>query len=196
MNAAMTSLVANHLRARLAQSPPLIGARQIELALVPDAPPARLEVSGGIAEIPTTETSGLDHLMAAAGQFPLQQIGDNARAITEHIKALSAAPQLKDSVVHLNSALKQLDQTLRTAGPKVAPTLQSVQDTVKSLKGTARELEETVASARSILGDNPAAPDGSIEPTLLHISEAARSVRVLADYLDAHPESLIKGRGK
>jgi paraquat-inducible protein B len=196
MNAAMTSLVANHLRARLAQSPPLIGARQIELALVPDAPPASLEVSGGIAEIPTTETSGIDHLMAAVGQFPLQQIGDNAREITEHIKALSAAPQLKDSVVHLNNALKQLDQTLRTAGPKVAPTLQSVQDTVKSLKGTARELEETVASARAILGDNPAAPDGSIEPTLLHISEAARSVRVLAEYLDAHPESLIKGRGK
>ena len=61
---------------------------------------------------------------------------------------------------------------------------------------TAAELDRTVRAARMILGDNPAAPDGSIEPTLLHISEAARSVRILADYLDAHPESLIKGRSR
>lgn len=196
MNAAMKSLIGNHLRARLSQSLPLIGPRQIELAQVPDAAPASLEVSDGIAEIPTAESSGIDHLVKAAGQFPLRQIGENLRAITEHINSLSSAPQLKDSVVHLDNALKQLDQTLRTAGPKVAPTLQSVQDTVKSLKATAGELDKTVGAARAILGDNPAAPDGSLEPTLLHISEAARAIRVLAEYLDAHPESLIKGRSK
>jgi paraquat-inducible protein B len=193
---AMTSLVDHQLRARLAQSPPLIGARQIELAQIPDAAPAHLGMSDGIAEIPTVESSGIDHLVTAAGQFPLRAIGDNLRATTEHIKALSSAPQLQESIVHLDSALRQVDRTLRSAGPKVAPTLQAVEDTVESLKATAAELDSTVRAARMILGDNPAAPDGSIEPTLLHISEAARSVRILADYLDAHPESLIKGRSR
>ncbi len=196
MEAAMRSLVENHLRARLSQSPPLIGPRQIELAQVPDAAPAHLEVSGGIAEIPTAESSGIDHLLNAAAQFPLRQIGENLRAITAHINSLSSAPQLKESIVHLDNALKQLDQTLRAAGPKVAPTLQSVQDTVKTLKATAGELDKTVGAARAILGHTPAAPDGSLEPTLLHISEAARAIRDLADYLDAHPESLIKGRSQ
>jgi paraquat-inducible protein B len=196
MDTAMRSLVGHELRARLTQSPPLIGAREIELAHVPGAAPARLDVSDGIAEIPAAESGGFDQLVNAAGQFPLRQIGDNLRAITEHIKALSSAPQLGDSIVHLDHALAQLDQTLRTAGPKVAPTLQSVQDTVKKLEATAGELDKTVSSARTILGDTPAAPDGSIEPTLLRISEAARSIRTLADYLDAHPESLIKGRSR
>lgn len=196
MNAALKSLVANHLRARLSQSPPLIGARQIELAMVPDAPPAGLEAADGLLEIPSVNDSGLDHLIKAAGQFPLQQIGNNVRAITEHIKTLSSSPHLQDSLVHLDAALKELDRTLRTAGPKVAPTLQSVQDTVERLKATAGELDQTVGAARALMGHDPAAPDGSLEPTLLHVSEAARAIRELADYLDAHPESLIKGRLK
>jgi paraquat-inducible protein B len=196
MNAAMSSLVDHQLRARLSQSPPLIGARQIELVQLPDAAPASLGMSDGIAEIPSVESGGIDHLVAAAGQFPLREIGDNLRATTEHIKALSSAPQLHESIVHLDRALNQVDRTLRAAGPKLAPTLQSVQDTVESLEATAGELDKTVSAARTILGDTPAAPDGSIAPTLLHISEAARAIRTLADYLDAHPESLIKGRSK
>lgn len=190
MHAAMRALIDHHLRARLTQSPPLVGARQIELAQVPDPVPASLDLSDGIPEIPTTESSGLDHLMTAAGQFPLEEIGDNLRAITARIK--SSAPRLEDSIVHLDSALRQLDRAM----PEVAPTLQSVHDTVERLKATAGELDKTVASARGLLGDNPAAPDGSLQPTLLHISEAARAIRVLAEYLDAHPESLIKGRAK
>jgi paraquat-inducible protein B len=30
--------------------------------------------------------------------------------------------------------------------------------------------------------------------TLLEVSRAARSVRVLADYLERHPEALIRGK--
>jgi len=76
----------------------------------------------------------------------------------------------------------------------VAPTLQAVQDTVESLRHTAQELDQTAAAARVVIGGTPDAPDGSLQPALLHMSEAARSVRVLADYLDQHPESLIRGR--
>jgi paraquat-inducible protein B len=196
MNAALTSLVEHNLRARLSQSPPLVGSYQIELAMVPDAPPASLRVSDGVLEIPAAESSGIDHFMKAAGQFPIREIGDNVRTITEHIKTLVASPQLKDSIVQLDDALVQLDQTLREAGPKVAPTIQSVHDTVESLRHTANELDGTVKAARALIGTDPAAPDGSLQPTLLHVSEAARAIRGLADYLDEHPESLIRGRPK
>lgn len=196
MNAALTSLIEHQWRARLAQSPPLVGPRQVELALVPEAPPASLNRANGFWEIPTANGSGIDHLINAAGQIPVREIGDNIRAITEHIKTLSSAPELTDSIVHLDKALKELDQTLRAAGPKVAPTLQAVHDTVDRLKLTAGELDQTVSAARAVIGNDAAAPDGSLEPTLVHVSEAARAVRELADYLDAHPESLIKGRLK
>jgi ABC-type transporter Mla subunit MlaD len=173
-----------------------VGSHQIELAMVPDAPPASLRVSDGVFEIPAAEDSGIDHLMKAAGRFPIREIGDNVRAITEHLKTLINSPQIDDAIVHIDDALVHLDQTLREAGPKVAPTIQSVHDTVDSLRHTANELDGTVQAARAVLGADPAAPDGSLEPTLLHVSEAARAIRGLADYLDEHPESLIKGRTK
>jgi paraquat-inducible protein B len=196
MNAALTALVEHNLRARLSQSPPLVGSHQIELAMVPDAPPASLRVLDGVFEIPAAEGSGIDHLMKAAGAFPIREIGDNVRAITEHLKTLIASPQIEDSIVHIDDALVHLDRTLREAGPKVAPTIQSLHDTVDSLRHTANELDGTVQAARAVIGADPAAPDGSLEPTLLHVSEAARAIRGLADYLDEHPESLIKGRTK
>lgn len=196
MNDTLKALIANQWRARLSQSPPLIGSRQVELARVPNAPPATLHLSEGSAEIPAVDGGGIEHLVQSAGQFPIREIGDNVRAITEHIKTLSASPQLKDSIVHMNDALLHLDQTLREAGPKVAPTIQAVHETVDRLRETAGELDSTVEAARSMMGTDPAAQDGSLEPTLLHVSEAARAVRVLADYLDEHPESLVKGRLK
>ncbi|HEY6455857.1 MAG TPA: MlaD family protein [Steroidobacteraceae bacterium] len=196
MNTALKSLVAHNLRARLTQSPPLVGSRAVELAIVPAAPPASFQVTDGFFEIPTVQATGLDTVVQGIGQLPIREIGNNVRDITEHLKALSSAPQLNDSIVHLDDALKQLDQTLRVAGPKVAPTLQSVHETVESLKATARQLDKAVSSAQTLMGTDPAAPDGSLQPALLHVSEAARAIRGLADYLDAHPEGLLKGRGK
>jgi paraquat-inducible protein B len=196
MNAALKSLIEHHLRARLSQSPPLVGTREVELAVMPDAADATLQVADGLLEIPSVDGGGFDNLVQGLSQFPIREIGANVREITKHIKTLSSAPQLKESIVHLDAALKQLDQTLRTAGPKVAPTLQSVHETVESLKATAGELDKTVSAARALVGNDPAAPDGSLQPTLLHVSEAARAIRELADYLDAHPESLLKGRPK
>jgi ABC-type transporter Mla subunit MlaD len=194
MNATLTALIQHDVRARLSQSPPLLGSRQIELATVLHAPPATLRVTGQFTEIPSVPGDSIDTLVKAAGQLPIREIGDNVRAITQQVKRLVSSPKLKDSIAHLDDALLHLDQTLREAGPKVAPTLQSVHDTVDSLRHTASELDQTVAAARVLIGAGPDAPDGSLQPALLHMSEAARSVRVLADYLDQHPESLIKGR--
>jgi ABC-type transporter Mla subunit MlaD len=194
MNDIVKSLVAHRWRARLAQSPPLVGSREVELAEVPDAPAATLQVSNGSAEIPATEGGGIEHLIQAAGQFPLREIGDNVRDITEHVKTLVASRRLQHSIAHIDSAVAQLDRTLHQAGPKVAPTIQSVHDTVDQLRQAAGELDSTIKDARALMGTDASAPDGSLEPTLRNVSDAARAVRVLADYLDEHPESLVRGR--
>jgi paraquat-inducible protein B len=194
MNATLHSLVQHDLRARLTQSPPLIGGREIELAVVPNAAPASLSTAGDLLQIPSVEGGGISQFVTAAGDVPIRQIGDNVRAITEQIKGLTSSPHLKSSIAHLDQALSQLDKTLKDAAPQVAPTLRSVRDTVDRLRTTAAELDKTAQAARLTIGADAAAPDGSVQPTLLHVGEAARSIRVLADYLDQHPEALLKGR--
>lgn len=194
LNGVLSVLIQHDLRARLARSPPLVGSPQVELATIEGAPAASLQRAGPYYEIPSDEQGGMSHVVREAENFPVKEIGENLRAITAQIKSLSASPELKQSIGHLDAALASLDRTLAQAGPKVAPTLESVHRTVDSLRRTAEKLDATVDAARQLMGTSPAASDGSLQPALLHISEAARSVRVLADYLDEHPETLIRGR--
>ncbi len=196
MNATLDSLVAHGLRARLAQAPPVLGASQIELALMPGAAPAALQANAGKIEIPTVQAGSIERFAKAVGGLPIREIGDNVRLITQQLRSLSGSPQLRESIGHLNAALAQLDATLREAGPQVAPAVQSARQTIDELRHTAGDLDQAVKAARSTIGADPAAPEGSLQPVLLHVSEAARSIRVLADYLDQHPEALVRGRLK
>jgi len=69
------------------------------------------------------------------------------------------------------------------------------------------ELDRTLVSARGALDSGRSALDnagkviepnsvlsGQLEGTLQEVSRAARSLRVLADYLERHPEALIRGK--
>ncbi len=62
------------------------------------------------------------------------------------------------------------------------------------------DLDLTLVSARGTLDNarhhrRPNSPQGQqLDSTLEEVRRAARSVRVLADYLDRHPEALIRGK--
>jgi paraquat-inducible protein B len=193
LKTALRSLVHHGLRATLKQSPPLIGTEQVELVITPDAAPAELRVTGSYPEIPA-QSDGLSDLPAKLGRLPVQQIGDNVRAITEQIKKLTAAPQLKDSIDHLHRSLAELDRTLHAAGPQVAPTLASVHQTIDHLSQTADEIDSTVRTARRLLGGSAASPNGNLQQAIHELTGTARAIRALATYLDQHPEAFIRGR--
>ena len=67
--------------------------------------------------------------------------------------------------------------------------------------GTLDELRRAIATADTVLKNTDATLLGKDAPgqqelrdALSEIARAARSVRVLADYLDRHPEALIWGK--
>lgn len=196
MNTTLGKLVQHHLRARLSQEPPLIGSPRIELQMQPDAQPAALLTHGAsYAEIPTDETGGgLSEFARKLGQVPIQQIGANVRSISDHLEKLVASPQLTDSVRHLDHTLIELDATMQKVGPQLGPTIDSAHRTIDTLRQAAGEIDATSASARKVVGANPLASSGNLEQVLRDLSGAARSIRALADYLDQHPEALLRGR--
>jgi len=77
--------------------------------------------------------------------------------------------------VDLNKAINQLDETLVVA-----------QGTLGSARGTFQ-------NASDLTGPNSAEVE-QLGNTLQEVSRAARSVRVLADYLERHPEALLEGK--
>jgi paraquat-inducible protein B len=59
----------------------------------------------------------------------------------------------------------------------------------------ATSLDKTLSSARGVISeDSPLVVD--LQNTLKEISAMSRSIRELADYLEQHPETLIRGKKK
>ncbi len=194
LNRALDALVQHGFRAQLSQIPPLIGAQEVALAENASAPPANLKVGGRYPEIPTSEGGGVESVVQQAGALPIKEIGDNVRAISAHIAALVATPQLQDTLDHLDRAVAALDKTVQQAGPRIAPTIDSVHRTVDALRKTATQIDSTAVAVKDMTGSSPAAPNGNMQEALDELTRAARSIRTLADYLDRHPEALLKGR--
>ena len=198
MNALMQHLIAQGLRARLGKNVPLVGSEAIQLQFVPNAKPGGLR-AGDVPELPTAPGSDINGMIASVSSFsgklnamPLDQIAANVHNITQRLSALSQSQQLKQSLQHLDQAVATIDQVAQDASRQVRPLL-------TELRGTAREAEATAASARSLIAGNGMVrnqPDTtSMGNALYELSRAARSLRELADYLDRHPEALVKGKG-
>ncbi len=191
---ALNSLLARGYRARLDQSPPLIGSQRIGLDLIGGAGPGRLALGGDYPRIPSA-TSGdlgalsdkanvlLDHLDAV----PIVQIGENARQLTGRLAQILKSPKIDDAVGKLDDTLDQTDKMVREARPQIGPL-------VTSLRHAADQLDQTAASANAVLSGRGASQDQSLPDALRQLTNAARSIRALADYLQRHPEGIIQGK--
>jgi paraquat-inducible protein B len=191
---AMNALLAKGYRARLDQSPPLLGQRIVGLDRVSGAGPAHLEIGGPYPRIPGAAAGDigalgdkanvlLDHLDAV----PIVAIGENARQITLRLAQILKSPKVDDSLAKLDDTLDQTDKLVREARPQIGPL-------IASLRQAATQLDQTAASANAVLSGQGAAQDQSLPEALRQLADAARSIRALADYLQRHPEAVIQGK--
>jgi paraquat-inducible protein B len=75
----------------------------------------------------------------------------------------------------------------------VASLLKNLNQTVVSVRGTLTNTDKLLDSANQLIEPN-AVLDTELNNLLHEGGDAARSVRVLADYLERHPEALIRGK--
>jgi paraquat-inducible protein B len=181
----VSRLVRAGLRARLAQNPQLVGPYYVSLDFVPHVAAATLDLGSRPPQIPAASGGGLSAFATQLGQLPIEQIGANVRQITARVSALVSSPKLADSVQHLDSTLAGIDRIVHGAEPQVQPL-------IASLRRAAGQMEGVAAAARQSLGG--ADEQGGLTEAMDEITQAARSVRTLAQYLERHPEALIKGK--
>jgi paraquat-inducible protein B len=197
--AAIDHLIQHGLRARLQRDPPLIGNPQIALDVVPGEGGAAPSPIAGVPQIPAAAGGGISSLVDRLGKVPIDRIAENVADATHHVDALVSSPKLDDAITQLDAALAQIHETAANAAPQVTALVRTLRKTAGQLDGavaaveqTAKTARQTAASADKLLGGQPSQSD--MQKTLHEITEAARSVRELADYLDRHPEALIQGK--
>ncbi len=182
-------LVAEGLRARIVTGNLLLGQRVIELDFVADAPPARLVQGEPYPELPTAGGEDTEQIMNSAARLldkvaalPLDQLLGEIRNMVSHADHLIASPEAEHSLQMLDKTLDHAQRLTRDAQVQIDPLLASFKSAVDQLKMTI-----------ALLGHDPRSSHDLLH-TLTELTDAARSVRVLADYLERHPEALLRGK--
>ena len=162
----LSSLIDHGFRAQVRTGNLLTQQLYIAIDAIPNAKPARLDTSKQPIEIPT-----------APGSFDALQ-----KQLTDIVAKLDKVPfgqignELRDALHGTRQLLDKLDTQI---APQARAVLEQAQTSLKSLD-------------RSLAEDSPLQRGAG--HTLDEVARAAQSLRALADYLNRHPESLLRGK--
>ncbi|APV48214.1 hypothetical protein BWI17_00060 [Betaproteobacteria bacterium GR16-43] len=161
------------MRAQLRTANLLTGQLYVALEFFPNAAKAKLDVAQTPPEFP-----------ALAGEP--RELGDSVSAIAANLEKVpfdKIAQDLRDSLAALKGSLKRADALMGQISTDVAPQLASTLEQAKKTLGSAEQ---------ALSSDSPVG--GDLRGALDEVRRAAESVRMLTDYLERHPESLIRGK--
>jgi len=113
-----------------------------------------------------------------------------ARTLLETEKLLADLNrQLPPLIRETSRTVKEASGVVRDLRAEAKPVLAAAQQSL--LKATA--MLEEAKGAMANLADTTAG-DSTLQESLAELRDAARSIRLLSDYLEQHPESLIYGK--
>ncbi|MGF6698755.1 paraquat-inducible protein B [Paraburkholderia sp. MM5496-R1] len=162
----MQELVRHGLRGQLRTGNLITSQLYVALDIFPKAPPAKVDVTTDPLELPTIPNT-LDELQL--------QVADIA-------KKLDKVP-FDQIGANLNTALKNADQLFSRLDKEVVP---QARDTLTAAK-------QTFSSAQATLQqDSPMQSD--VHQALQELTRTLQSLNALSDYLERHPESLLRGK--
>lgn len=172
-HALLEKLVSRGLRAQLRTANLLTGQLYVALDFFARSPPAKLAWNKDQAELPT-ETGSLDGI-----QVTLSEI---ARKI-EKIPFDTLSSDLHHALQTLERTLKSTDRLVQRLDTELAPEAHAALTDARKTLG---------AAERTLSADAPLQQD--MRDALREVTRAAQALRVLADYLERHPEALIRGK--
>jgi paraquat-inducible protein B len=183
--AVMAALVERGLRAQLKSANLLTGELLVDLDFHPDSPKATLDRSGPYPEIPSVPaeleamTASVTTALTKLAALPLPELVGDLRQTIQGIDALVTSPDTKQAVAALTQTAVRLEALIGTLDQRVGPLFTQAQS--------------TLAAADGLVGAN-APMRYDLNALLKELTGAARSIRLFADYLERHPDALLRGK--
>ncbi len=184
----LEKLVENGLRARLKTGSFVTGQLYVDLDLYPDAKPKALVYGGDYPEIPTLPSltdelqKDAQEIITKLKKLPLDKIGEELLGAVKGANRLTNKPELQNAVASLDGALKDVRKLVQTADSQIVVIATGVEKSLASVRQVVQQME-------------PGSPMAvNLNKALEELSTASKSIRALTDYLDRHPDALIKGK--
>ncbi len=164
------------LRARLQPANLITGKLFVDFDFYPDAPPATVVHNGVYPEVPTMPGS-FEGILGG-----IQQL----------LSRLEKA-NLEQAIGNLNELMTSTSTLMAVLAKDLPGLSEDMHATLANMRATFGQAEETLRTL-----DSSASPDGEmavqLQDTLKEVAAAARSIRLMTDYLERHPESLLRGK--
>lgn len=195
----LEALVRRGLRVKLETASLITGTKQLSVDVFPMAEPATLGRRGDLFVLPAMD-DGASDIVATAGvlmerisAFPFEEVGRNLNDTLSGASALVNDPALKKTVESMRQTLSSTQAFIQSLNKNVEPAVQRLPAIAQHLDETLRNADRLIGSLDSGYGANSQV-NRDVNRLMLSLTEAARSIRVLADLLARHPEALIRGR--
>jgi paraquat-inducible protein B len=195
------------LRAQLNSQSLVTGLLFVQLDYRPETPVVLISPpEEGLNEIPTIPTTleqaqqAAAELIARLKEFDFEGFGKSLRASLDGFDRTINSPGLQEAIAKLPATLASLDDTMKSvrdlAGnldERMAPLLASVRE---ASDRSAKAIEQARATMQSVqnLADSSSPLASQLGAVLAELRGTARSIRLLADYLERNPAALLRGR--
>jgi paraquat-inducible protein B len=205
------------LKAQLQMQSFVTGQLFVKLDYFPDTPIQLTGVGSALPEMPVAPTRSeelertIRRGLGELAQVPFAEILKKTESALSGIDSLVHSPELRQTLVTLNNVLESTDELMNRLHAQVDPVASSVVHTSDQFAAAAGNLsrasdrfaraaetaDTTLAGADQVLtqlGDMAAEDLLQLHAALRELSAAARSIRILADYLERNPSAVILGK--
>jgi phospholipid/cholesterol/gamma-HCH transport system substrate-binding protein len=221
--AGLKAAIDRGLRGQLQTESIVTGVLFVALDLVPDSPAKFVQPPGSryqeIPTIPTTLQKAQDilgKLLAKLDDVDFKQLLTSVTDAVKNIEGLANNKDLREAFAGVNqlvnkpelhAAVRSLDETVRRISQaadgvqKVASSLDrsmatlsvDLKETLTGIRDAVKQIQVTVANVDGFVDPNsPTAYE--VTKALKELSGAARSLRLMADFLERDPRALLFGR--
>jgi paraquat-inducible protein B len=195
----MHDLVQKGLHATLESSDLLIGHDVIALEYAPEKEPAPVEMEEDALLIPGSG-GGMGNIANALGtvagklnQIPFDEIGNHLNHLLASADNNFGGPEMKKAVHDLAETLANAQKVSESANQNLTPALQKLPDISNQLQNAVAQANAFMSSVNTGYGEDSDF-HRNVKRVVDEVNDAARSIRLLADYLDRHPEALLAGK--
>ena len=212
-------LIDRGMRASLETQSIVTGQMQVGLDFHPEKPAKFTEYRADTKtpEIPTIPTP-MQELAKKIQNLPIDQIFEKLASALDGIDKLVKSPEIPEAIRSVNLALEDVRKLVKDVDAQVGPLASNLNETVKevrgvvrnvdnrigplgaSIEGTIKSVEATLTVAQKAIEkiEGTAGEDSTLvyelNKTLEEVRALARSIRVLSDHLERHPESVLWGK--
>lgn len=179
--AALSQWVDRGLRAQLGTSNLLTGEKNVTLGFFPDAPKATIIMDKDVPVLPTVPSQ-------------VEQLTDKVTAFLDKLDKAEVDKLVADARGAVQAARTLLaSPSLRQGVDQIKPLIESLERTANAARSTLATADATIGDAGNMIGSDSALRY-DLGRMLKELTMAARSLRVLADFLERNPNALILGR--